>query len=269
MRRWISFQTPRGDRAMSMWFWGANMISRKKALLIFLIVVGCPGIYAIGYRNSLSKIDAFCQEIDGKTKTSDLSKLAKKHDVTLIGDAKEPPKSGVLTIIAASPYTMGEYRCTVVAAIENVVRKTTPHGSTFDFRPVIDIFSIKQAIKQLFFLQVEGGELAVTTEIQECYQRVRALPGSAQDKANICIAQDIAYSYYADSIYRQFSERSKKPQAAIQTPFTRLDAVDRRIHESLSELQLTQQESDDQIARLAQTVQSLMTLAFEIRRVSS
>jgi hypothetical protein len=82
-------------------------------------------------------------------------------------------------------------------------------------------------------------------------------------KADICIAQDIAYSYYSDSFYRQLAQRSGKPQVEIQTPFTQLDAVNRRAVVTLSEMRLTQQEAEERVTRLTQAVQDSITPALK------
>jgi hypothetical protein len=71
-------------------------ISKKLiALTMLLVVVACAGIFALGYRNSLLKIDAFCGAIDGSTLTNDLPQLAEKFDVDLVGPHGGSQKLGL------------------------------------------------------------------------------------------------------------------------------------------------------------------------------
>lgn len=240
------------------------MISKKKiALAMLLVVVVYVGIYAIGYRNSLLKIDSFCGAIDSSTMTNDLPRLAEKFDIDLLGPHKGSQKLETFIYIAASAHTVGEYRCSVEATSEYVMRKILPSGSKVDIRSALDTDSIQNAVEQIFRVQEEGGELAVTADIQGCYQRVRSMTKGGHDKADICIAQDIAYSYISDPIYRQIAERSGKPQVEIQTPFTQLDAVNRRVHVTLSEMHLSQQETEERVARLTQAVHDSITPALK------
>lgn len=232
------------------------MSSKKKiSLVVLLVVLAYAGIYAIGYRNSLEKIDAFCGAIDSSTLTDDLPRLASTFDVDLRGPREDPQKVAVSIYMAASAYTMGEYRCSVEATPKYVMRKILPSGSKVDVRTELDTNSIQIAVEQIFFLQEKEGELGVTSEIQDCYERIRSTTKDGHAKADICIAQDIAYSYYADSIYRQFAEWSGKPQVKIQSPFTQLESVNRRALAALSEMRLTQQEAKERVTRLTQAVQ--------------
>jgi len=236
---------------------------KKIALATLLSLVAYAGIYTIGYRNSLPKIDSFCGAINGSTMAADLPQLAGKFDVTLLGPYKGSQELGTFTYIAASAYTVGEYRCSVEATVEYVMRKTLPNGSKVDLRSFLDTDSIQIAVEKILIAKEERGGLAAMSEIQSCYQRVHAIANIGPDKADICIAQDIAYSYFSDPVYPQLAKQSGNSQVEIQTPFTQLDAVNRRVRSALSDMQISKQEAEERIARLTQEVHDSITPALK------
>ena len=97
---------------------------RQKRWIYWLaIVVAVPSLYAAAFWNDLRKIDSFCNSIETNTKLNQLSPLESKIGVDLIGPVEHPKGSGIYVAIAASGFTVGEYKCTVNANHEHVTSK--------------------------------------------------------------------------------------------------------------------------------------------------
>jgi len=210
------------------------MTKRNKILTILVVVLLLPAIYAISFRYSLQKIDAFCDAVDGKVKTNDLMRLAGNAGVSLKGPFEQKSAPGVFTSMAVSAFTIGEYRCAVDSSSEYVTSKTLPSGDTIFVGPAVDFVAIQAAVEHVFTVQFDGGESAVIANLKKCYQGVLGNPKAGVREADICISQDIAYSNFADAMYGLFSKTWGNPQIKIQTPFTTRDAVFSRIVAALS-----------------------------------
>ena len=73
--------------------------------------------YVFSFRNSLQKIDSFCNAIDSSTKMNELKPLADKFGVVVRGPyGMSGPKGEFAYAVAASEFTMGEYACRIDGA---------------------------------------------------------------------------------------------------------------------------------------------------------
>lgn len=85
--------------------------------------VAVPLIYAFAVWNSLRKIDTFCNNVQIGVAVGALRQIGEDTGVALRGPFEYPKNSGRFVIVAASPFTVGEYKCRIEATATHVTRK--------------------------------------------------------------------------------------------------------------------------------------------------
>lgn len=100
-----------------------TLVRKKKWLTWTIILIAAPCLYAGAFWYDLREIDFFCNSINTETKVSQLHQLAHENGVNLRGPFEYPESSGKIIAIAASTFTVGEYKCRVNADALHVTSK--------------------------------------------------------------------------------------------------------------------------------------------------
>lgn len=96
---------------------------KKKMQIWPIAMIAVPSLYAAAFWYDLRKIDSFCNSIETGAMISQLSLLAHESGVDLREPFEYPKSSGKFIAIAASAFTVGEYKCRIKANSSHVTSK--------------------------------------------------------------------------------------------------------------------------------------------------